>query len=240
MHRTLAAFAALALVSGQALAADMVVKAPPPLAPTVARWDGFYVGGSFGGVWNHPTNWTFPFAPTLIATIPSGNSWAAGYVAGYNIQIRNFVLGFETNQLFTNLRNIGVCPNGNICVQETKALQLYGGRAGYAWDNWLFTVAGGYARTSIASPVYLVANGAFSDGGQSWNPGWYAGLGVDYQLTPYVNVGIQYVHVQANSVSQLSPPILRDDRVVSDKEDLILARLTFNLVPLRDIFGWRN
>ena len=36
--------------SGLALAADIVVKAPPPPAP-VYGWTGFYVGGNIGYSW---------------------------------------------------------------------------------------------------------------------------------------------------------------------------------------------
>ena len=37
--------------SGLALAADMVVKAPPPPSAPVYSWAGFYVGGNIGYSW---------------------------------------------------------------------------------------------------------------------------------------------------------------------------------------------
>jgi len=40
-------------------AADMPVKAPPPLPPPVPvfSWTGFYVGGNIGGAWGN-NRWT--------------------------------------------------------------------------------------------------------------------------------------------------------------------------------------
>jgi outer membrane immunogenic protein len=47
----LLASTAILVLSGAAYAADMPVKAPPPLAPVapVINWTGFYVGAQFGG-----------------------------------------------------------------------------------------------------------------------------------------------------------------------------------------------
>ena len=50
----LATSALLAAVSTQsALAADMAVKAPPPV-PIVSQWDGLYASFSAGGTWTDP------------------------------------------------------------------------------------------------------------------------------------------------------------------------------------------
>jgi len=42
----------------KALAADMPVKAPAPLA-AVASWNGFYVGIHAGPAWSKSSAWTF-------------------------------------------------------------------------------------------------------------------------------------------------------------------------------------
>jgi outer membrane immunogenic protein len=46
----LSTFAAV-MLGGAAQAADMPVKAPPPPAPVMYNWNGFYIGGHIGGAW---------------------------------------------------------------------------------------------------------------------------------------------------------------------------------------------
>jgi outer membrane immunogenic protein len=55
MKKLLTAIAALGLIGTPAFAADMAVKAPPPVvAPApVFSWTGFYIGGNAGGAWSH-------------------------------------------------------------------------------------------------------------------------------------------------------------------------------------------
>ena len=42
---------AATILGGAAQAADMPVKAPPPPAPVMYNWTGFYIGGHIGGAW---------------------------------------------------------------------------------------------------------------------------------------------------------------------------------------------
>src|SRR5690348_6652844 len=46
----LGTFAAM-MLGAAAQAADMPVKAPPPAAPIMYNWTGFYIGGHIGGAW---------------------------------------------------------------------------------------------------------------------------------------------------------------------------------------------
>jgi outer membrane immunogenic protein len=42
---------AAGMLGGAAQAADMPLKAPPPAAPVMYNWTGFYIGGHIGGAW---------------------------------------------------------------------------------------------------------------------------------------------------------------------------------------------
>jgi outer membrane immunogenic protein len=59
LFHTMAAVTALLALSMSAKAADVGaqprVYTPPPVyvPPPVFNWTGFYVGGNFGGAWNH-------------------------------------------------------------------------------------------------------------------------------------------------------------------------------------------
>ena len=127
MKRFLAAVLAASALSGAstARAADMLVKAPPPIVPF--GWTGFYVGGNLGGAWDRdsfnpdPGSYRLPpfafldtaglfagnpgtlvFVPGTIplpgtVTLDSGRrgSFLGGLQAGYNWQLGSLVYGLE-------------------------------------------------------------------------------------------------------------------------------------------------
>src|SRR5215469_6467732 len=107
--RLLATTAALTL-SGTAYAADMAVKAPPPIAPVapIVNWTGFYVGAQIGGASFDPSCNTvavpneFPFAAQPCTpqeeTVFSSSSLSTASVigggrVGYDWQWDKVVLG---------------------------------------------------------------------------------------------------------------------------------------------------
>jgi ABC-type transport system substrate-binding protein len=55
MKKLALALTALAALTGQAVAADMAVKAPPPVVP-IMTWTGFYVGANAGYNWGYYSN----------------------------------------------------------------------------------------------------------------------------------------------------------------------------------------
>src|SRR5260221_14357531 len=84
---------------GAASAADMAVKAMPPVAvapPCV--WCGFYAGLNAGGSWNqNAADYTFlGIVPPIFASAsPQLSSFIGGGQLGYNWQWGAFVLGIE-------------------------------------------------------------------------------------------------------------------------------------------------
>jgi outer membrane immunogenic protein len=93
--------------SGLALAADMVVKAPPPPAP-VYGWTGFYVGGNIGYSWgkasgnlSDPAIAIFSGLGSLPTSFPESlkpKGVIAGGQFGYNYQINpTWVVGLEAD-----------------------------------------------------------------------------------------------------------------------------------------------
>ena len=224
-----AAVAAALAVSAPALAADMPVKAAPVVAP-VTTWGGFYFGGGVGGAWDHPTSWTFPFAPAIPPMpVPGASSWAVALHTGTNWQFGHLVLGTELDYIFTDLKSNGVCPSSNICQQRAQNIYTFGGRAGFAWNDWMLYGGGGYAGVGIELNVFSKATGAFADGGNHWHSGWYAGGGLEWAWTPSIHFSIDYKHINANTAQHATAPISFDDRVVGDKIDLVMARVAFRL-----------
>src|SRR6478672_4717168 len=94
----LGALALTALISGQAVAADMPVKARPFVVDPVYDWSGFYVGAGTGGVWAN----TIRHMPDLpIVGLPPqsfpahSQDWIYNFHAGVQGQWGRWVIGIE-------------------------------------------------------------------------------------------------------------------------------------------------
>jgi outer membrane immunogenic protein len=233
MRRSIFALIAALGFAGSASAADLPTKAPALAAPVADyNWTGIYVGGSLGGAWARGDTWTFPFAPGLIAPGAKAQSGVGTFHVGAQWQWQHLVLGVEGNiYQYFDLNAVSVCPNGNICQLSALRSWTVGPRLGWAQNNWLFYGTGGYAETELESPVFLVANNRFSDGGYGTHGGWFAGGGVEYAVVSNAIVGVEYTHIRADSKQQASPPILRDDRVVGMDIDTVRARLSIKFNP---------
>ncbi len=112
--RKLAILLSALACSGQALAADMAVKAPPPSPPPPCVWCGWYVGLNIGGTWLNnnvqtvgtpvSSAGTFANEAALAAALAttSLNGTRGGFLGGaqvgYNWQLNNSVIaGFEAD-----------------------------------------------------------------------------------------------------------------------------------------------
>src|SRR5580704_17001447 len=88
-------------VAGSALAADMGMPLKAPAYAPAFSWTGTYVGANVGGVWGvfnvNPatTNNLTGVVGVPGATDIKNNSLIGGFQAGYNWQIKQWVLGFE-------------------------------------------------------------------------------------------------------------------------------------------------
>ncbi len=151
--------------SGLVSAADMAVKAPPPLVP-IFNWTGFYIGGFVGGagadrnaVASEPLSATgVPYNGAVLNTPYSlGGSFIAGGTVGYNWQKpgTNFVLGIEGEAGYLHLRGSRQDVNAVAVgfalpdsINSTRMGDAYGviaGRLGWAANRALFYVKGGVA-----------------------------------------------------------------------------------------------
>jgi outer membrane immunogenic protein len=124
----LVAGALVAIGVAPTLAADMAVKAPPPVVPVPDSWTGFYVGAELGGEWARG-KWTttsidqrgtlFPLDATSPRNIDP-SSFRGGLYLGYNWQFApQWVGGIEFDWADANKRatTVGVpgCSSANSC-----------------------------------------------------------------------------------------------------------------------------
>src|SRR5258708_3837126 len=147
----LGSFVALAM-GGAAMAADMPLKAPPPVA--VFSWTGCYVGIQGGGAWGRSRVDSTAVSP-VNGVVPQYTPWfdvsggEAGIEYGCNQQFGgNWVFGVEGDFSWTNKKGSSL-ETGPIGIatwsDQTKEKWISTSRAriGWTWDRaWLY-VAGG-------------------------------------------------------------------------------------------------
>lgn len=237
MKRYLGWVAAAAVSLGglaSALAADMpmkAVKAPPP-PPCV--WCGWYVGVNGGWAFGDATGRITDFStvgidnfgpiiaagavPTFLGAKHDGGFGGGQF--GYNWQMRNWLLGFETDIQGANIGNTStfVFPGGGgfipIVSTGRDHIDWFGtvrGRVGVTFDNVLLYGTGGLAYGGVKSSLTLIATpsiaGNFSGSLNDTRVGWVAGAGVEWLFAQNWSLKGEYLHVDLGSsnVTMLDP-----------------------------------
>jgi outer membrane immunogenic protein len=258
----LGSVALAAMIAGPAMAADMPLKAPPPVV-TYYDWSGYYLGFSAGGMWNKVDR----FYPNLpVVGFPASTFTSSGSDAVIDVHVGTqwqwswFVLGVEAgytagakeNQTTVALPNPPFAGNGAAGLTAyNKITNLFtvGPRLGVAWDRWLVYGTGGYAAASIKGQYVSTATGVQvfqTFAGQSWNDGWFAGVGGEYMLAKGalvdVIVGAEYQHFDVSS-KQAFPDtgVAGSPNAFSQaaKGDIVRARISikWNPYPAAAVFA---
>ena len=202
----LGAIAALVLAPTAVLAADLAVKAPPPVA--IYDWTGFYIGIAGGGSLGNSDH----------IDAATGLSDAAGYnirggmvggTLGYNWQVSNFVFGLEGDASWVSEygSNSDIGPAavgfvnglGNPLFQSfTKETWLATARVrfGYAVNNLLFYATGGYAAAGVEAGVKDGTTNALLASASSTRNGWTAGGGLEWGFAPNWSAKFELLYTQ--------------------------------------------
>ena len=191
---------------GAASAADLPMKAAPPVA-AAPTWTGCYLDGGVGySVWNNDHSTTFAASPTTSATThDGGNGWLGRVGGGCDWQLSgelsNWVIGGFADYDFVGARGsnspselinfgggIGFTPiTAN--VKQTGTWYA-GGRIGYiALPGLLTYVNAGAAGTrfSQGSEFSTFTGTPINFGYPGWSSnGWFVGGGTEYRL-PWFN-----------------------------------------------------
>ena len=217
----------LAALAPSAMAGDL------GLAPATYDWSGGYVGVNAGAAFNTSTfrsNYGYTGQDDIgqdaldlindldFSASPDEGAFQAGVVAGYNMQMSNFVLGLEGD--FNYLGFSGTVKNNATGVmsqvlepETTNATDKidyegtwYGtvrARVGYAFDNLLIYGTGGLAYGQLDIKEKLDAtNGTESATWNSersaWKMGWTLGGGLEYAIDRWT-LGLEYLYVDLNT-----------------------------------------
>jgi len=183
-----------------ASAADlpMYTKAPPPAAPVLFSWTGFYLGVNIGGKWAHVDDTisvpgaSFDFGST------TNSSFIGGGQIGYNWQAPGspWVFGIEGDidaQHFSRSLVLGA-PVGPFIAGDTFTVESnweasIRGRIGYAWDRVLLYATGGAAFTQVKGTATLVGLGVVTD--DQTIVGGTVGGGLEYAFTNNISLGVE-------------------------------------------------
>jgi len=211
-----------------ALAADLPVKAPPPVV-AVYNWTGFYVGGNIGYSWGRerddgnvtgtstvqvfrtagPTPVGGPVV-TPLAVFPvwgrsDMNGVLGGGQAGYNWQRDRWLFGLEADLQAADERSDGQlcnaigCPPGSLLFPTNYKL------------DWFGTVRGRVGL--LATPqLLLYATGGLAYGHVGANAptiplgfggthaGWTIGAGGEYALNNNWSIKLEYLYMDLGNV----------------------------------------
>lgn len=208
IRRFLVSAAALATMTGVALAADLPnEKGPPAFAPPpppAFTWTGLYIGAQVGYEWGNAggfleTNPGDAFVNSINGLTPSGV--VGGGHIGFNYQVSQFVFGLEgdvegTSNGASALQTTG--PGAGSVFYENNEIQgSVRGRAGWAWDRILIYGTGGVAFASVRDISTPVAG--LADSETFGQVGWTAGGGIEYAIDPNWLVRIEYRYTDYGS-----------------------------------------
>ncbi|HEY4140225.1 MAG TPA: outer membrane protein [Pseudolabrys sp.] len=212
--RTFFAVALVALLgSTSAWSADVappVLKAPPALqAP---GWTGFYAGVQAGAGFGKARQSDFLGFDTGDYNLSGG---LAGVTWGYNWQIGNTVVGFESDAAWAKISGstagrgasgscFGVTPK---CSAELQAFGTNRLRLGYAFDRWLPFVTGGMAWGYVHGAEGDVPAGGFVGSGAEFHYGWTIGAGVEAVIDPHWSAKAEYLYADLRSGKTFSEGI---------------------------------
>jgi outer membrane immunogenic protein len=202
MKKLALAVSAVAALSGQALAADMPMKAarPAPQPVAVANWTGCYISGGLGyGLWDQENTSYVTRGATRVAVTgewdAGGRGWLGRAGAGCDYQFGgigswNMVIGVFGDYDWANLHGRPSDPFTRGVGTETLSSQwAIGGRIGLLVTPQLLTYfSGGYTEANFdaISPTWFntaapqVLTGAYIPA--ATYKGWFLGSGLEYTL----------------------------------------------------------
>jgi len=237
---SLAVISALGLAAPAAHAADIAVKASPPAA-TPYSWTGLYFGGNVGGAWSR-TDWTFTGSTVSGGTVAEAfsqdaSSWMGGGQVGGRYQFSpNWVAGIEASWSGTDLKDTSVATLLANRLRQSKIfdLLLVTGSVGYASNNWLTYVKGGYANAESEFNTFVASTGQVTTTSSRNSDGWTVGAGVEYGFTQYISAGIEYdfARIDIGNHNQIvAPSFFAPATVTAAHSDIqaVMARLNFKL-----------
>jgi outer membrane immunogenic protein len=199
----LAATSLVALAVGGARAADLppAYKAPP-VAPAYS-WTGLYVGANIGYGWGQAK---YDATLTGIGAVSQSEDMdgvIGGLQSGYNYQMGNWVLGFESDFQLSGQRGGSTFPGIAALTTITTDVELewFGTsrtRIGFlATPNILLYGTGGvaYGKVSTSATVTTVGVGTLTASFEDVKAGWTVGAGIEGAFGGGWSAKLEYLYI---------------------------------------------
>jgi outer membrane immunogenic protein len=228
-----------AMTAGSALAADLpapVYKAAPMVAP-VYSWTGFYFGANVGYSWGRESNDWFLFGFPAASERQNMNGVIGGFQSGYNWQINQWVLGYESDIQASGQRGetiYCVINCGVLNVDASHKLPWFGtarSRVGYLVTPTVLLYATGgvaYGRTTANYTLSVLGFPAAGESFKSTRAGWTAGAGVEAAVGGGWSLKAEYLYMDLGTnsmtVSTFGVPFFQLNNRVTDN----IARVGVN------------
>ena len=167
-----------------AMGADLPIpyKAAPAAAPF--NWTGFYVGINGGYGWAK-SDWSGG-----LAGFDATGAMVGGTV-GYNLQMSQFVVGFEGDVDASWLKG---SDSTACCETKNSWFATARGRLGYAMDRIMPFLTAGGAFGNLKTSTALGSQTAT-------RPGWTAGGGVEYAFMGAWSAKLEYLYADLGKAS---------------------------------------
>lgn len=193
------------LMAGSAAeAADLqpaITQGPP------FDWSGWYVGGHVGYSRGYGRNTLFDPDPAVAAA--SFGSLFGGLQFGYNYQLPSrLLLGIEGDISFPNYLDDGIVAFRttpfSAGTEKLDFVSTVRGRAGYAFDHWLFYATGGFAWSQARLLEDSNSTGN-EDKVLRMRTGWAVGAGAELAIAPGWTARLEYLYDRLGKTSGTFP-----------------------------------
>jgi len=232
---------ATAAFAAPALAADIPARRTVVAAPAQVmayNWGGIYTASTLGGGW-HDINGTT--AAGLVDNTHGSRGWTGSHI-GIQGQWGAWVLGVELGYTTPLSRKFDTSNGGTAdctvvgagfsCNSRINSIWTLGGKAGYAFGNWMVYGAGGYANGRIEENTTL--GGVITSGSKASHNGWYAGGGIDWYVTRIwysdLILGVEYRHIELENKTHADLAGPAFNKTLNADVDLVMAKATFKWV----------
>ena len=170
-------------------------------------WSGFYVGGHVGYGRGYGRNILSDPNPTTANS--SFGSLFGGLQFGYNYLLPSrLLLGIEGDISFPNYLDDGIVsarttPFSSV-TEKLDFVSTVRGRAGYAFDHWLFYATGGFAwsQARFLEGSSLTGN---EDKVLRMRTGWALGAGAELAIAPGWTARLEYLYDRLGKASGTFP-----------------------------------
>jgi outer membrane immunogenic protein len=223
----LAGVAITAVMAGSAFAADMPLKAPPPVL--AYDWSGIYIGGVVGGAWGHIDSsdpglgliGTLINVPVVQTT--TNSSFIGGVEGGDRYQFGKLVIGWEADMVWGHMNGTSTSTFGpffapGIFTRTINADTKWTGTAtstvGIAHDRWLIYGKAGvaWAKTDYTDNWTIVGVPLFTGTGSTTNSsqvGWTVGTGIEWAIWNNWSIKAEYDYLDfGNKTAAINGTIL--------------------------------